>query len=57
MRDCLNILMVGLVLAASMPVSTAQAAGASRVLAHAQVPSKAETCKPKWPYVVLTCVA
>lgn len=58
MRGCFKILMVGLVVAGTLPVPAAQAAGKNRVLAREQVvPAKGDTCKPKWPYVMLICVA
>lgn len=56
MRDFLKVLAVGLILAAAVPVPQAEAAG-NRLLPTAQNPQKPETCRPRWPYVVLTCVA
>lgn len=56
MRDVFRILAVGLLLAGTVPVRQAEAAGGNRLLPSAQNPQKPETCRPKWPYVLLTCV-
>ncbi|MCE4223467.1 hypothetical protein HCU64_06865 [Methylobacterium sp. C25] len=57
MNKSLKVIVAGLVLAGTVSVPVAHAAKSPRELARTEVPAKADTCKPKWPYIVLTCVA
>ena len=69
MREYLKILLVGLALSVAGTVLAVQAAEAATVQVRAQqakpagvtenapVAPKAATCRPKWPYIVLSCVA
>lgn len=56
MRNLFTILTVGLVLAGTLPLPQAQAAGEG-MRPQAQNPQRPQTCRPKWPYVQLSCVA
>lgn len=63
MREYLTILAVGLALSFSGAILAAQAAEAkgaepgARASERTEVTPKAATCRPKWPYIVLTCNA
>lgn len=60
MREYLTILAVGLALSLSGAVLAAQAAEAAApkgASERTEVAPKAQTCRPKWPYIVLTCNA
>ena len=51
------ILAATLLVTAAFPASAARTAGPNRVLAREPWPAKGEPCRPRWPYVVLTCHA
>ncbi|GLS42544.1 hypothetical protein [Methylobacterium brachythecii] len=57
MNKSLKVTVAALVLAGTVSIPMAQAATSKRELARTEAPAKAETCRPKWPYIVLTCVA
>lgn len=57
MREYLTILLVGLALSLSGAVLAAQAAEAKGTSERTEAAPKAQTCRPKWPYIVLTCNA
>ena len=57
MSKSLRILAACLFLIGAVSTSTARATSANRDIARSQAPGKGDTCRPKWPYVTLTCVA
>lgn len=68
MREYLKILLVGLALSVAGAVLAVQAAEAAVISGRAQatpagvtenapLAPKAPTCRPRWPYIVKSCVA
>ncbi|GEP09994.1 hypothetical protein [Methylobacterium gnaphalii] len=57
MNKIVRTVIAALVLAGTASIPVAEAAASKGKSARTEAPAKAETCRPKWPYIVLTCVA